>query len=297
MSLVRHGSGASAVVEVRWARAVDSAGKVDGAAVEAMLAAAMAKISGISWGDLAAGGKKIGVKVNTIKSQAFTHPELAAAVASGLVGAGAAAGNVTVWDRDSFGLTGRGYTLDPVGKGGFRCLGSDKAGGEGKVRKELIAGNTVSLSPLLDASDHLINVAALKDHSMAGVTLSLKNNFGLIHSAQMLHGKVEQGSGCEPGISQLAACAPVKGRTRLAVLDALVGVCHGGPGPAEARHAFRHAGILVSRDPVALDRAGLKIINTRRAALGLEPVAERKSPNPSPTKHIDNAAALGVGPA
>ena len=297
MTLTRHGSGASAVVEVRWARAVDGAGRVDAAAVQTMLAAAMAQLTGFSWTDLATGGKKIGVKVNTIKSQAFTHPELASAIALGLTGAGASPGNVTVWDRDTFGLSGRGYSVDPTGTGGFRCLGSDQAAGEGKVRKEIVAGHTVSLSPLLDAVDHLINVAALKDHSMAGVTLSLKNNFGLIHSAQMLHGKVDQGSGCEPGISQLAACGPVKGKARLAVLDALVGVCQGGPGPAEARHTFRHAGILVTRDPVALDRAGLKIIETRRAALGLEPVAERRSPNPSPTEHIDNAAALGVGPA
>jgi uncharacterized protein (DUF362 family) len=131
---------------------------------------------------------------------------------------------------------------------------------------------------------------------MAGVTLTLKNNFGMITGAERLHGQVHQGSGCEPGISALAAHSAIRGKLRLAVIDALVGVCEGGPGPADPAHVFRHGGILVSRDPVALDRRGLAIIEARRAALGLVPLARRTSPNPSPPSHIDNAASLGVGP-
>ena len=130
---------------------------------------------------------------------------------------------------------------------------------------------------------------------MAGVTLSLKNNFGMIQDAEPLHGKIKEGAACEPGISQLAAHTEVKGRLVLAAIDALVGVCEGGPGTADQKHAFRYAGILLSRDPVALDRQGLAIIEARRAALGLSPLSKRTTPNPSPPKHIDNAAKLGVG--
>lgn len=126
------------------------------------------------------------------------------AAARGLVGAGADPGRVTVWGRDTFGLRDRGYTVDAEGKGGFRCLGSDMAQGGGRIVRETVAGHTVSFSPMLTGADHLINVAALKDHSMAEVTLSLKNNFGMLHSALMMHGKVQQGSEGEPGISQLA---------------------------------------------------------------------------------------------
>ena len=62
------------------------------------------------------------------------------------------------------------------------------------------------------------------------------------------------------------------------------------------RIEVRYGGVLVSRDPVALDRRGRVIIEARRQELGLVPLAQRTKPNPSPTKHIENAAALGVSP-
>lgn len=52
----------------------------------------------------------------------------------------------------------------------------------------------------------------------------------------------------------------------------------------------------VRRDPVALDRRGLAIIEARRAVLGFPPISERTQPNPSPTVHIENAAAKDVSP-
>mgnify|MGYP001819708042 CR=1 FL=1 len=148
----------------------------------------------------------------------------------------------------------------------------------------------------LSEADLLVNVAALKDHSMAGVTLSLKNNFGLISGAELLHGNIKQGSGCEPGISELAARPEIRDKLRIAAIDALVGVCQGGPGPTEARYAFRYGGLLLSRDPVALDRRGQQIIEARRKTIGLCPLGQRTSPNPSPPSHIDAAAARGVSP-
>ena len=217
MTLTTHGTGKSRVVEVRWARAVDLQGKVDAAAARVMADAAVTALVGGSspWSTWAGPKRTIGIKVNTITSQAHTHPAVAAAVARGLVGAGASPQNVTVWDRDGFGLRDRGYTLDPAGKGGFRCLGTDGVTPGAKLTRIKVAGNLVPLSPLLTGADLLINLAALKDHSMAGVTLSLKNNFGMFPSAIMFHGEHRKGSGCEPGISQFAAAPEIKGRTCL----------------------------------------------------------------------------------
>ena len=132
---------------------------------------------------------------------------------------------------------------------------------------------------------------------MAGVTLSLKNNFGMLLSSRTLHGDFAHGSGCEPAISDLAARPEIRGRLALAMIDGLLGVCEGGPGPADPADVFRYAGLLLSRDPVALDRRGLAIIEARRALLGLPPLAERTLPNPSPPVHIENAAQKGVSPA
>ena len=296
LSLRTFGSGNSRVVEVRWAAAVDPTGKVHAASVRTMLETAMTTLVGGAspWGLWAKPDKNISIKVNSITSQAFTHPEVAGAMAGALVKAGASASKVTVWDKNEFGLKDRGYLVDTTGKGGYRCMGTDSLKGTPQSAV-LPCQKKVTFSHLLTDADLLISVAALKDHSMAGVTLSLKNNFGMIHEAEHLHGKVKEGSACEPGISQLAATKEVKGKLVLAAIDALVGVCEGGPGKAKHEHAFRYGGILLSRDPVALDRRGLAIIEARRAKLGLVPLAQRTSPNPSPTIHIENAAKLGVG--
>ena len=293
------GSGKSRVVEVRWAAAVDATGNVHAASVRTMLEVAMTSLMGGSspWSQWAKPDRTISIKVNSITSQAYTHPEVAGAVAEALVKGGAKASRVTVWDRDNRGLRDSGYTIDTTAKGGYRCMGTDALPSGGPARKTAVIAtkHKITFSPLLTDADVLISVAALKDHSMAGVTLSLKNNFGMIHDPEPLHGKVKDGSACEPGISELAAHKEVKGRLELAAIDALVGVCEGGPGTAAQKHAFRYAGILVSRDPVALDRQGLAIIEARRAKLGLPSLAKRTTPNPSPPKHIDNAAKLGVG--
>jgi uncharacterized protein (DUF362 family) len=299
MSIQVHGSGKAAVVEVRWTEAVDSQGRVHAANTDRMLGAAVARLTGSSdpWSAWAGATRKIAIKVNAIGSQAHTHPEVAASAARRLVGAGADPARVTVWDRDTSGLVQHGYTVDKTGKQlGYRCLATEAVGGDKYPRSAAIAGTKIYLSKLLDDADLLLNIAALKDHSMAGVTLCLKNNFGMINGAERLHGNFHQGSGCEPGISQLAARPEIKDRLQLAVIDALVGVCQGGPGEAKPEHVFRYGGLLVSRDPVAVDRRGLAIIEARRAKLGLEPLSRRTKPNPSPCKHIDNAAALGVSP-
>jgi uncharacterized protein (DUF362 family) len=297
MTVEAYGDGKATVVEVRWREAVDAQGRVNAEAVRAMLAAAMQRLAGASpFGEWALPQTKIGIKVNSVDSQARTHPEVAAAVAAGLVGAGAAPSAVTVWDRDSLSLVRRGYVLDEIGTSGYCCRGTDMTDGRAAT-PVTVANQVVALSPLLQASDVLFSVAALKDHSMAGVTLSLKNNFGMLLSAQSLHGDFTHGSGCEPAISDLAARPEIRGRLGLAMIDALLGVCEGGPGPSEPAHVFRHAGLLVSRDPVALDRRGLAIIEARRAFLGLPPLAERVVPNPSPPLHIENAARKGVSPA
>ena len=297
MTIAAYGSGKATVVEVRWREAVDAHGMVNAAAVKTMLAAAMEQLVGgdSPFAEWATPQVKVGIKVNSITSQAFTHPEVAGAVAEGLVEGGASPSAVTVWDRDSASLAHRGYVLDETGVSGYCCRGTNMTD-LGAVQRITVADHEVGLSPLVEACDVLFNVAALKDHSMAGVTLSLKNNFGMLLSALDLHGDITHGSGCEPGISDLAALPEIRQRLGLAMIDGLLGVCEGGPGPSEPAHVFRYAGLLMSRDPVALDRRGLAIIESRRALLGLPRLAERTLPNPSPPVHIENAARKGVSP-
>jgi uncharacterized protein (DUF362 family) len=297
MTVEPFGSGKATVVEVRWRKAVDEYGKIDPAAVRIMVGAAMERLQGTGtpFSEWALAQAKVGIKVNSIDCQAFTHPEVAGALAQGLVMAGAAPSDVTVWDRNNGPMVSRGYFMDETGAAGYRCLATNMTD-MSQSKTITVADQPVRLSPLVEANDVLFNVAALKDHSMAGVTLCLKNNFGMLLSAEELHGNFWAGSGCEPAISDLAARPEIRDRLGLAVIDGLLGVCQGGPGPTSSAYVFRHAGLLFSRDPVAVDRRGLAIIEARRASLGLPPLGERTSPNPSPPAHIENAARKGVSP-
>ena len=297
MTVETFGAGKAAVVEVRWREAVDQHGRVNPSAVKIMLAAAMERLVGTStpFAEWALPHVKVGIKVNSIDCQAFTHPEVAGAVAEGLVMAGAAPTDVTVWDRNKGPMVSRGYVIDESGASGYICRATNMTD-MSQSKTITIAQRSVRLSPLVEASDVIFNVAALKDHSMAGVTLSLKNNFGMLLSAEELHGDIAAGSGCEPAISDLAVRPEIRDRLGVAMIDGLLGVCQGGPGPTKAAYVFRYAGLLVSRDPVALDRRGLAIIEERRALLGLPPLTERRVPNPSPPIHIENAARKGASP-
>ncbi|MFC1654646.1 DUF362 domain-containing protein, partial [Myxococcota bacterium] len=76
-----------------------------------------------------------------------------------------------------------GFTIGPS------VYGSDHAGaGYNDEFLEFTTG-AVKLSKILtDRIDHLINLPVLKNHTMAGVTLSLKNHFGSTTRPDSLHG-------------------------------------------------------------------------------------------------------------
>jgi len=74
------------------------------------------------------------------------------------------------------------------------------------------------------------------------------------------------------------------------VCDALTPQCHGGPAYKE-RFVWRHGGILVARDPVALDAVGARIIEEQRRAKGMPSLEEEKRP----PRYIQSAEAIELG--
>jgi uncharacterized protein (DUF362 family) len=76
------------------------------------------------------------------------------------------------------------------------------------------------------------------------------------------------------------------------VVDGLVAQCHGGPAHSP-RWAWPWGGLLVSRDPVALDRVVQEVVEERRRELGLPSLAaEGREP-----RWLATAARLGLGEA
>ncbi len=113
---------------------------------------------------------------------------------------------------------------------------------------------------ILTEIDHLINVPALKTHSIAVFTMSLKNFFGLIHPDVRngpVHGDPRNSTDPDREKRMFAqmnlAFHPI-----LNVMDAMVSRTTGGPMPPG--DVAETGMILVSKDRVALDAVGLAIL-------------------------------------
>ncbi len=216
------------------------------------------------------------IKVNCINSLLPTHTEVVNAIVNGLVAAGFNENNIIIWDRTNHELINCRYKYN-IGDSGVRCFGSDQR--EWGYDKQVNVGNrNLRLSKILTNSDHLINVPVLKDHGMARVTLSMKNHYGSVNNPGILHD-----SECDPYIAELNNLPDIKDRTRLIVLDALLGIFIGGPGGAPQ---FAYNSVIIGQDPVAIDYHGWKILESERKKRGQD------LPQP---KHIITAAKLGLG--
>ena len=85
---------------------------------------------------------------------------------------------------------------------GIRCLAtSDGIGYDESFAIDVGKSRQVYLSSILTKMcTYLINVPVLKDHSIAGVTLSMKNHYGTIDNPGSLHGPTYS---CNPYIPAL----------------------------------------------------------------------------------------------
>lgn len=229
---------------------------------------------------------RVGIKVNTIGGRAIsTRPEVADALASWLLRGGLEAKNIVIWDRTTRELREAGYAPG-AGRSGARVVGTD-AGGAGygtSLVAHLNVGSLYSriLTEFLTAS---ISLAVLKDHGLAGVTAGLKNYFGAIHNPNKYHD-----DRCDPFVAEVFDAPPVKTRHRLTVIDALTVQYHKGPS-YHARWAARPGTLIFSRDPVAADSAGWRLIEELRAAAGLPALAaEGREP-----AYLRTAERMGLG--
>jgi uncharacterized protein (DUF362 family) len=224
----------------------------------------------------------VGIKVNTLGGVGVsTRPEVALQLADWLRAAGVPGDRILIWDRTSRELRAAGYEIGK--KHGVRVQGTD----EDWDRKLTEWGPSASrfARVMVDELTAVISVGRLKDHGLAGVTLSLKNWYGVVNNPNKLHS-----DSCAPYVPHLVAHPLVHDKLRLSVVDGSEGQCHGGPGQAP-NWAWPYEGFLASTDPVALDAIGWRILDARRREVGLMPVAdEDREP-----RYIAGAAGLGLG--
>jgi uncharacterized protein (DUF362 family) len=221
----------------------------------------------VPWRSVVRPGETVGLKVNCLSGRGnSTSPELVDAVCERLQQAGVPAQNIVIWDRLDKDLDKGGFTINYKGRG-VRCYGNDALGFEGELATYGAVGSLLCRT-LTRVCDCVVNMPVVKDHSIAGITVSLKNMFGAIHNPNKYHLNVG-----DPYIPDVYMLPGIRRKTRLIVCDATTVQYEGGPSYLPY-WAWAFDGLIVGRDPVALDRTGWQLIERKRADEGMKPLAE-----------------------
>jgi len=220
-----------------------------------------------AWKKVVRPGEVVGLKVNCLGGRGnATHPELVEAIVESLRRAGIT--EIVIWDRQNSDLERARFKIAERGSG-LRCFGNDVLGFEDHLATFGKAGSLLCRT-LTQVCDAVINLPVLKDHGIAGVTLALKSMFGAIHNPNKYHSNAG-----DPYVADVYALASIRQKVRLHICDGLNGQYDGGPSYMP-QWMWPFNGLLVSRDPVALDYVGWKIIENKRAEVGMKSLRELK---------------------
>jgi hypothetical protein len=153
-------------------------------------------------------GEKIAIKLNLNaceahnyqKNGSFTAPQLVLSLVKQLVEqAGVPAESITLYDALRYIPDAIYQPLKANGLTGVHCVDWTGGAGREKAERDLsqivhwsedVKGSTTYLPTCVTQANYLINLASMKGHNLAGVTLCAKNHFGTIQSD--LEGKPTQ---------------------------------------------------------------------------------------------------------
>ncbi len=246
-----------------------------------------------AWKSLFHEDERVGIKINGLGADILAgNYQICWAIVDALKGIGVKENNIIIWDQYQHFLLSSGFKINRSFKG-VRTYTTD--GGDGKEaldfgssHREYDSGyGAVKISKILtEEVDSLINLGLLKDHGLAGVSIALKNiSHGVISHPDNFHD-----NSCDPFIAAINSIPAIKDKIKLHICNGIVGLYEGGPMP-QRRHVWNNNGIILSRDPVALDTIGMNIIEDKRKEKNLAPLFNR----PNPPKHIETATKYGLG--
>ncbi|MEJ2543481.1 MAG: DUF362 domain-containing protein [Calditrichaceae bacterium] len=219
-----------------------------------------------TWQKIVKPGEVVGLKVNCLSGYGSSHTILVDAIVERLKEAGIQKNNIIIWDRLSKDLEDGGFKIQER-KNDIRVLGNEIMGFYQNLQ---VFGSVASLvcNTAVRECDCIINLPLLKDHSIAGLTMSLKNMFGAIHNPNKYH--LNTGN---PYIADVNMLSPLRNKVRLHICDAIEAQYEGGPSYMP-HWRWPMNSLLLSTDPVALDYHGWQIIDTKRIEMGLKSLKE-----------------------
>ena len=261
-------------------------------------------------------GEKIGLKVNPVAGKLlFTSHAVVQSVVKQLTECGIDRKDIIIWDRRDMELKDTGFINDNYPgitirgteyqdeKGSFvdengKLLGErniDKecyywADVEGEYDSEtmpyMVNGGKFSYFTKIVTKevDKIINLPILKNAG-GSITNAMKNlAFGSVSNTGRLHAQLWNDT-----CAEVCAFSPLRDKVVLNICDGLRGCFNGGPG-ANPQFICNFNSMLVSTDPVAMDRIGYDIIAEKRIAEGIQ-----KASAPESLTFLKMARDLGLG--
>jgi len=222
------------------------------------------------WKQLVKPGQVVSLKMNAMGGRAIAPSvALVAAICERLQQAGIKAGDITVWDRGSRDLESAGFKLSDAA-GAVRYVGSDTAGYEDAAVS--YGSVTTKLSKILTRSDLVINMPVLKNHNIVGVTMAMKNMYGVINNPSTMHG-----TACNPYIADLNMIPQIRAKVRFVIGDLKTGVYEGGPS-YRPEYSWNEDGLIVGEDRVAIDTISAGMVERKRVEKGLSTLDQKGTP-------------------
>jgi uncharacterized protein (DUF362 family) len=219
-----------------------------------------------TWKNIVQPGEVIGLKVNTLSGPGGTHRELVEAICERLLKTGIKPDQIIIWDRLSEDLENGGYKIVYRGNQ-IKCFGNDAVGFTSDFEMFGSAASLISKT-INQLCDGVINVPVLKDHGIAGLTMSLKNMFGAIHNPNKYHLNVG-----DPYIADVYNLPSIKNKIRFTICDTINPQYEGGPSYMP-QWAWPFNGLLIGSDPVALDHTGWHLVEEQRMKHKLKSLKE-----------------------
>lgn len=270
--------------------------------VNEMMDRALTKLTGLdsakeAWKDIVLPTDIVGIKVNPIGGKVLsTHQIIVDKIIDGLYSAGVLKNQVIIWDRFESHLINAGYDINQSNQG-VRCFASDspdvgydddvyyETEKDVEVRRENGSIRSRYTKIVTQEVTVIINVPILKHHGITGVSGCLKNlAFGGVDNTFRFHSNPLN---CDPAISEIFAHPTIKEKLVLNVVDGLLAAFDGGP-TYDPNGTWKYGGILLSRDPVALDQIGFQTIEDKRKEANLESISRL-------AKYLRSAPRLGLG--
>ncbi len=209
----------------------------------------------------------VGIKLNCLGGKNLSPKvEYVEALIKILKNSGVEEENIIVFERSDKELERAGFKINKTGKG-YKCYGTNDEYLP-EVEESISVG--ACFSKISSKITHLINFGVLKDHDLAGISVGLKNYYGLIHNPNKYHS-----NNCSPYVAHLSTHPYIKDKHILTIIDGTFCQYNGGPA-YNSSFIEKEDVIFSSTDLAACDFYGWERIDYYRKKNKLKTLEEEK---------------------